>query len=132
MKTHDFQAEREGFEPSKPFGLRAFQARALGQTMRPLHTGLEYITAIEDQQIWADFEEEAFTSNVPAEALAIIPVAPESVGQASGPARGVWTGRAEAGGAGCGWPRPRLSAGQCRPRPHPPTFRGCPLRLLAV
>ena len=30
------QAEREGFEPSNPCRLRAFQARALGQTMRPL------------------------------------------------------------------------------------------------
>src|SRR3972149_1431743 len=29
-------AEREGFEPSIPCGIRAFQARALGQTMRPL------------------------------------------------------------------------------------------------
>lgn len=30
------KAEREGFEPSRAFALRAFQARALGQTMRPL------------------------------------------------------------------------------------------------
>ena len=30
-------AEREGFEPSLPFGKRALQARALDRTMRPLH-----------------------------------------------------------------------------------------------
>ena len=39
MPTHEFgtaKAEREGFEPSNPCRLRAFQARALGQTMRPL------------------------------------------------------------------------------------------------
>ena len=30
------KAEREGFEPSRACTLRAFQARALGQTMRPL------------------------------------------------------------------------------------------------
>ena len=29
-------AEREGFEPSLPFGKRALQARALDRTMRPL------------------------------------------------------------------------------------------------
>jgi hypothetical protein len=29
-------AEREGFEPSEPFGSRALQARALGRTMLPL------------------------------------------------------------------------------------------------
>ena len=33
------KAEREGFEPSRAFTLRAFQARALGQTMRPLRIG---------------------------------------------------------------------------------------------
>ena len=31
-------AERVGFEPTNPFGLRALQARALGQAMRPLPT----------------------------------------------------------------------------------------------
>ena len=36
MQTRE--AEREGFEPSRAFTLRAFQARALGQTMRPLRT----------------------------------------------------------------------------------------------
>lgn len=30
-------AERKGFEPLIPFGIRAFQARALGQTTLPLH-----------------------------------------------------------------------------------------------
>jgi hypothetical protein len=30
-------AERVGFEPTIPKGIRALQARALGQTMRPLH-----------------------------------------------------------------------------------------------
>jgi hypothetical protein len=30
-------AERVGFEPTLPYGKRALQARALGQTMRPLH-----------------------------------------------------------------------------------------------
>ena len=34
-------AERVGFEPTEPCGSRALQARALGQTMRPLQ-----ITAI--------------------------------------------------------------------------------------
>ena len=29
-------AERKGFEPLIPFGIRAFQARALGQTTLPL------------------------------------------------------------------------------------------------
>src|SRR5437870_2070519 len=29
-------AEREGFEPSTPGGVRDFQSRALGQAMRPL------------------------------------------------------------------------------------------------
>ena len=33
---HAIMAEREGFEPSRACTLRAFQARALGQTMRPL------------------------------------------------------------------------------------------------
>ena len=46
MQTHELcvenQAEREGFEPSNPFGLRAFQARALGQTMRPLLNSRDY------------------------------------------------------------------------------------------
>ena len=32
----DALAEREGFEPSNPFGLHTFQACALGQTTRPL------------------------------------------------------------------------------------------------
>jgi hypothetical protein len=36
------EAEREGFEPSNPFRLRAFQARALGQTMRPLQIHVNY------------------------------------------------------------------------------------------
>jgi hypothetical protein len=31
------QAERAGFEPARAFALRALQARALDQTMRPLH-----------------------------------------------------------------------------------------------
>ncbi len=30
-------AEGEGFEPSRPCGLRAFQARALDRAMRPFH-----------------------------------------------------------------------------------------------
>ena len=30
-------AERKGFEPLIPCGIRAFQARALGQTTLPLH-----------------------------------------------------------------------------------------------
>ena len=32
----DYLAERVGFEPTIPFGIRALQARALDQTMRPL------------------------------------------------------------------------------------------------
>ncbi len=35
----DLQAEGVGFEPTRPEGLRALQARALDQTMRPLHGG---------------------------------------------------------------------------------------------
>jgi hypothetical protein len=31
------KAERVGFEPTEPFGSRALQARALGQTTQPLH-----------------------------------------------------------------------------------------------
>ena len=31
-----YLAERKGFEPLIPFGIRAFQARALGQTTLPL------------------------------------------------------------------------------------------------
>ena len=41
-----FQAERKGFEPLIPFGIRAFQARALGQTTLPLHLILTDATAI--------------------------------------------------------------------------------------
>ena len=33
---HKKSAERVGFEPTEPYGSRALQARALGQTMRPL------------------------------------------------------------------------------------------------
>ena len=37
LKTRGFDpAERVGFEPTLPYGKRALQARALGQTMRPL------------------------------------------------------------------------------------------------
>ena len=32
------QAERVGFEPTIPFGIRALQARALGRTMQPLQS----------------------------------------------------------------------------------------------
>jgi hypothetical protein len=35
-------AEREGFEPSIPGGIRALQARALDRTMRPLHERRHY------------------------------------------------------------------------------------------
>ena len=31
-------AERVGFEPTVPYGTRALQARAFGQTTLPLHT----------------------------------------------------------------------------------------------
>ena len=34
------EAERVGFEPTIPFGIRALQARALGRTMQPLHNQL--------------------------------------------------------------------------------------------
>ena len=40
------KAEREGFEPSIPEGIRALQARALGQTMRPLPDARHYTTAL--------------------------------------------------------------------------------------
>ncbi len=41
------RAEREGFEPSNPCRLRAFQARALGQTMRPLQSrSLVYLFSV--------------------------------------------------------------------------------------
>lgn len=39
-------AERKGFEPLIPFGIRAFQARALGQTTLPLHSVLLDATKI--------------------------------------------------------------------------------------
>ncbi len=39
-------AERKGFEPLIPFGIRAFQARALGQTTLPLHLVLSDASAI--------------------------------------------------------------------------------------
>lgn len=39
-------AERKGFEPLIPFGIRAFQARALGQTTLPLQSILQDATAI--------------------------------------------------------------------------------------
>ena len=35
--SQDNQAERAGFEPARAFTLRALQARALDQAMRPLH-----------------------------------------------------------------------------------------------
>ena len=35
-------AERMGFEPMEPFGSRALQARALGQTMLPLQACEDY------------------------------------------------------------------------------------------
>ncbi len=38
-------AEREGFEPSEPFGSRALQARALGRTMQPLPKRRNYSTS---------------------------------------------------------------------------------------
>lgn len=39
-------AERKGFEPLIPCGIRALQARALGQTTQPLRAILQDATAI--------------------------------------------------------------------------------------
>ncbi len=46
VKQIFFQAERKGFEPSIPCGIRAFQARALGQTTLPLQSVFQDATAI--------------------------------------------------------------------------------------
>lgn len=81
MKTHDFQAEREGFEPSKPFGLRAFQARALGQTMRPLHAKREYSIPAGHQQILVEFEECGFVSKARFLPVALLKILDEHLGK---------------------------------------------------
>ena len=48
-------AEREGFEPSLPFGKRALQARALDRTMRPLQIYVENYSPFQRARLYHSF-----------------------------------------------------------------------------